>query len=86
MNEPTVVPDPNAEPEKPMMIIRQELIENLKNLLENCPLHAVVILPILKDFISVIENQLNNELMREKQQYEAAMDNWRDGNGRQVDS
>ena len=37
MNEPTLVPDPNAEPEKPMMVIRQEFIEDMKNILEHCP-------------------------------------------------
>lgn len=81
MNEPTLIPDPNAEPEKPMMLIRQELIENLNDILSNCPLHAIVVLPILRDFISVIENQLNNELTRETQEYTAAMEKWRNSNG-----
>lgn len=62
MNEKTI--------NKPTTIIRQEFIDNLKNLINSSELPAFVIEPILKDFLEEVKMIAKKQYELDKNYYE----------------
>ena len=58
---------------KPIMVARQEFIENLIGLVNNSGRPAFVMQPIVKDIANELANSVNQQFLAEKQQYEEAL-------------
>lgn len=80
--EPKVIPDPNAKPEKPLLVLRQEFIERLANLVYNeSGLHPILILPIMEEATNHLKQQLAEMHNQEATQYKEDLKKWEATNG-----
>lgn len=55
---------------KPTTIVRQEFIDNLKNLINNSELPAFVIEPVLRDFLEEVKMVVKKQYEIDKSYYE----------------
>lgn len=58
------------ENSKPLLVIRQEFIENLVNVINNSGLPPVIMLPIVEGVYKELTGVLENQVAQEKQAYE----------------
>lgn len=59
--------------EKPLMVRRQELIEKLTSAINEAGLPFAVSQPIVKDLLTAMTTQMEQEAQRERAEYEAAL-------------
>ena len=59
--------------EKPLMVRRQELIEKLTSAINEAGLPFAVSQPIVKDLLTAMTTQMDQETQRERAEYEAAL-------------
>ena len=59
--------------EKPLMVRRQELIEKLTSAVNEAGLPFAVSQPIVKDLLTAMTTQMDQETQRERAEYEAAL-------------
>lgn len=59
--------------EKPLMVRRQELIEKLTSAINEAGLPFAVSQPIVKDLLTAMTTQMDQEAQRERAEYEAAL-------------
>lgn len=65
--------------EKPMMVKRQELIDNLTKVINEAGLPFAISQPIVKDLLTAMTTQMNQEADRERAEYEAAIKEAKEG-------
>ena len=61
--------------DKPVTLLRQELIDNIANIINSSGLPPVIVVPILKDMLSESQAALQRQYIYEKSQYEASIKN-----------